>query len=102
MTLDSKAAEFWLKAVKQVGFPVVVASLLIWMGYGFGTRLLDSHERFINTAVETNRETVETQRDLADQTRDIARRQEETHSLTLESTLMLREMSGRKKLDSGE
>jgi hypothetical protein len=39
-----------LKAIKEVGFPIVLSSVLIYVGVIGGDRLLTSHESFIEEA----------------------------------------------------
>lgn len=48
LTVDAeKKINLIIKAVKEVGFPIVVASFLIYFGVNRADRLLNSQEKFI-------------------------------------------------------
>jgi hypothetical protein len=82
----------WLRAIKTVGFPVVVAMALGYAGWVFGNRVLNSNDKFMDMVISTQQESIELQRRTVETQQDMAEGQQELHELTLENTLILRSL----------
>jgi hypothetical protein len=48
-TLLDKAVKY----TKDIGFPIVLSGVLVWIGYGWGERLIKSHEVFLIKTTES-------------------------------------------------
>ena len=96
-TKDLKEPDFWLKAVDKYGFPTVATIVLGYILWSLGSFVAAGHVKFLDATIDISKQQVEVQRGIAEGQKTIADGQRELRELTLENTLILRDMKGQNK-----